>query len=124
MKLVVALALACGFTAAPLLAAADASGAPSCDSPACVPYVARNVAQGTPCIARTRYVFGVDSSSGSTLLCDAKGQWIQSKPLIGLRLLGNPCYGSAGAAQSPDGLPLACRGPDWTANFTDIYYID
>lgn len=65
MKLIAVLALACGFIAAPMTAAANASGSPPCDSPNCVPYVDRDVAQGAPCVFSTRYVFGLDSS-GST----------------------------------------------------------
>ena len=122
MILTAVLALACGFVAAPVMAAGNASGDPSsCDGAGCVPYVAHDVAQGAPCSVRTRYDFGLDSSSGSTLLCAAVGKWTQSRPLVGVRPLGAPCYGSAGAAQSPDGIPMACDGQGWNANYTEIF---
>jgi len=123
MRPVTVLALTCGFMAAPVMAAGTASGTPSqCDGANCVPYVARNVAQDAPCDVRTRYVFGLDSSSGATLLCAAVGKWVPSKPLVGVRPLGAPCDQSEGAAQSPDGIPMTCVSQGWVANYTEIYY--
>lgn len=120
MKIMAALALACGFITAPMMAAGTASGSPTCDAAACVPYVARDASQGGPCLIHTRYVFGLDSSGG-TLVCTAVDKWGQWVPLIGVRNLGAPCYGSSGAAQSPDGLPMACIGLGWTADYNEIY---
>jgi hypothetical protein len=123
MKLATVLALAGGFIAAPVIAAGNASGSPSsCDGADCVPFVAHNVAQGTPCISGVGYVFGLDSSSSNTFVCTIAGNWIRTKPLIGVRLLGAPCYGNKGAAQSPDGVPMACVGQGWNQDYNDIYY--
>src|ERR1700682_3179970 len=123
MKLATVLALAGGFIAAPVIAAGNASGSPSwCDGPDCVPGVVHNVAQGAPCISATRYVFGLDSSSSSTLVCPLQGKWGRTKPLIGVRPLGAPCYGNGGAAQSPDGIPMACIGPGWNQDYSDVFY--
>jgi hypothetical protein len=123
MKLMAVLALACGFSAAPMLAVGTASGSPSCDGPDCVPYVTRDTVQGTHCDLRTRFPFGIDSS-GRTLICatGGGGTWVKTRPLTGVRTVGAPCFGSTGSAQSPDGLPLACNGHGWTASFHDIYF--
>lgn len=121
MKLMVVLALACGFIAAPTLAAGNASASP-CDGADCVPYVARDVAQGAWCAPRTRYVFGLGPSSTGTFTCSSRSQWVPSKPLLGVRDLGAPCTGADSSAQSPDGAPLACNGTGWAAYYGDIYY--
>lgn len=124
MKLTAALALACGFVATQVMAAGNASGFPpsSCDGAGCVPYVARDVTLGAPCTVRSRYPFGLDSTSGSTLICATVGRWVQSKPLVGVRPLGGPCEGSEGAAQSPDGIPMACISQGWGENYAEMYY--
>jgi hypothetical protein len=123
MKLTTVLALAGGFIAAPVIAAGNASGSPSsCDGPDCVPGVVHNAAQGAPCISATRYDFGLDSSSSSTFVCSLTGKWVRTKPLIGVRLSSEPCYGNGGAAQSPDGIPMTCIGLAWAPNFNDIFY--
>ena len=75
---------------------------------------------GAPCTSSDRYVFGVDASS--TYICSLKSQWVPSKPLIGVRPFGGPCDGNPNAAQSPDGIPMACNGTGWVYNFNDIYY--
>jgi hypothetical protein len=120
MKLVVVLAMACGFIAAPTVAAGYASAAP-CDGAACVPYVAHDVAYGGSCAPRTRYVFGLDPTSTHTFTCSSRQQWVPSKPLIGVRDLGAPCSGSDSSAQSPDGIPLACNGQGWAEDYGDIF---
>jgi hypothetical protein len=120
MKLMVAVALACGFIAAPTVAAGHASAAP-CDGVDCVPYVARNVAQGAWCAPRTRYIFGLDPSN-RTFACSSRSQWVAAKPLVGVRDLGGPCTGSDTSAQTPDGVPLACNGQGWAANYSDVFY--
>ena len=121
MKLMAVAALVCGFVAAPMMAAGIASGAPACDGADCVPYVNRNAAQGVPCTLATRYVFGFDSS-GSTLVCSANNQWVRSAPLIGVRTERQPCDGSTGAAQSPDGIPLKCIWQGWTPDYGAVYF--
>jgi hypothetical protein len=137
MKLMAVLALACGFIAAPVIAAPNASGEPECDGPDCVPavpyvpscdgvdcvpYVARNVAQGARCTLATRYVFGLDSS-GKTMICTANNVWQSSSaPLVGMRTLGAPCGEAKGLAQTPDGQPLSCKYQAWTADYSGIYF--
>jgi hypothetical protein len=121
MKLIAVLALACGFAAAPMLAATPASGSPSCDGADCVPYVDRNVVQGARCVFGTRYVFGLDSS-GNTLVCNSENEWVASAPLIGVRTLGAPCDGSVGAAQTPDGIPMACISGGWRGDYSKTMY--
>lgn len=122
MKLTVVLALACGFIAAPLIAVGTASGSPTCDNADCVPFVARNVAPGAPCVSSTAYVFGLDASSGRTLVCAQVGLWVPARPLIGVRTLGAPCDGNPGLAQAPDGLPMACNGTGWVGDYTEIFF--
>ncbi len=122
MKPMTVLALTCGFIAAPVIAAGTASGSPSsCDGAGCVPHVAQNVREGTPCVYRTRYDYGVDPSTGNTLLCAAVGKWTPARPLVGVRPLAAPCDGSNGAAQSPDGIPMTCNGTGWVADYTEIF---
>lgn len=126
MKLLAVVALAGGLIAAPMTGAGYASGSPWspwCDGQDCVPYVARNVVQGDPCVKRAHYVFGFDSS-GSTLICTGDGEWVQSVPLIGVRTLRAPCYGSEGAAQTADGVPMSCDGQAWSADNTAFHYPD
>lgn len=123
MKIMTVLALAGGFIAGPVIAAGNVSASPSsCDGPDCVPFVTRNVAQGAPCISGTQYDFGLGSSAGSTFVCTWTGKWVPTKPLIGVRLLGAPCYGNKGAAQSPDGIPMSCTGQSWDQDYSDIFY--
>ena len=136
MKLMAALALACGLIAAPMMTAVDASAEPDCDgvecAPApplvpvcdaadCVPYVNRGAAVGAKCVTQTRYVFGMDAS-GNTLVCTGKREWAKSAPLIGVRLYGGFCGDDKGAAQSPDGQPLACKHQTWLGNYDPIFY--
>ncbi|MCW2689231.1 MAG: hypothetical protein JWR37_4121 [Mycobacterium sp.] len=122
MKLTAVLALAGGFIAAPVIAAGNASGSPSwCDGAGCVPWVARDAVQGAPCISRTRNAFGLDSS-GRTFDCAMTGKWVPTKPLIGVRPQGAPCFGSGGSAQTGDGIPMTCIGQGWTPDYSDIYY--
>ncbi|MBV9092247.1 MAG: hypothetical protein JO044_20410 [Mycobacteriaceae bacterium] len=121
MKIMAVVVLGCGLLAAPVIGAGPASGEPSsCDGAGCVPYVAQNVTAGAQCSARTRYDFGLDSS-GATLICASVGKWAPTRALTGVRPLGAPCYGSAGSAQSPDGLPMTCNGWGWTGNYPDMY---
>jgi hypothetical protein len=122
MRLVTVLALAGGFAAAPVITAGHgwAWPASSCDGVECVPGVVHNASLGAPCTSGDRFVFGVDATS--TYVCSLKGQWVPSKPLIGVRPFGGPCDGNPNAAQSPDGIPMACNGTGWVYNFNDIYY--
>ena len=124
MKLMAVLALACGFTAAPLMAAGPASGLPPsfCDGADCVPYVDRDVAAGSSCHFQSRYPFGLDAEGG-TLICNAMNEWVPTAPLIGVRFDRAPCDGSKpGMAQGPDGIPLSCDGLAWSTDFDQLYY--
>ncbi|HZQ33283.1 MAG TPA: hypothetical protein VFB19_16300 [Mycobacterium sp.] len=123
MKLVTVLALAGGLAAAPLIAAGAAAALPvaTCDGAGCVPGVPHNASLGAPCIGGTRYVFGLDAS-GNTYICDALNQWVQSKPLIGVRTMSAPCDNDKGMMQSPDGLPMSCKNGGWMEDFDTIFY--
>src|ERR1700745_398591 len=122
MKLMTVLALAGGFIAAPLIAAGNASALPPayCDGAGCVPGVVHSAARGAPCIAGTRYAFGLDSS-GNTLICTQGNLWVLTRPLVGVRPLGAPCDASTGSAQSPDGIPMFCIDGGWVADYSDIF---
>jgi hypothetical protein len=117
-----AVALACGFIAAPMMAAGNASASPGyCDGAACVTYLDRTAVQGEQCVASSRYIFGIDAS-GNTLYCGSKGTWTPSAPLVGIRTLRLPCGEDKGVAQTPDGVPLSCIGGAWTADYSFVYY--
>lgn len=113
-----AMALGCGFIAAPMVLASGASASPgTCDGAACVTYVERGAVLGDNCVQNTRYNFGL-TASGATLACGAKGQWIASPPLVGIRTLRALCGEDKGVAQSPEGVPLSCVGGAWSADYT------
>jgi hypothetical protein len=120
MKLMAAVALGCGFIAAPMVSAATASAIPvTCDgtAPACVPYIERGAVLGDACTQNTRYNLALDSSGG-TLACSAKGHWIASPPLVGIRTLRAQCAGDTGVALTIDGVTLSCTGGAWSADYT------
>jgi len=122
MKLMAVVALAGGFVAAPMVAAGIASATPSyCDGATCVPYVDHTAELGTHCNQNTRYNFGLDAA-GNTLACSSKSQWISSPPLVGVRTLRLPCGEETGVAQTPDGVPLSCKGGAWTADYSTTFY--
>ena len=117
-----AVALACGFLAAPMMATPIASASPGfCDGADCVPYLDRTAVQGTHCVQNTRYNFGLDAA-GNTLACGSRSQWIPSPPLVGIRTLRLPCGEDTGVAQSPDGVPLSCIGGAWSADYRATFY--
>jgi hypothetical protein len=117
-----AVALACGFVAAPMMAAGNAVASPGyCDGAACVPYLDRTAVAGDHCVASSRYIFGLDAS-GNTLYCGSKSTWTASAPLVGVRTLRLPCGDDKGVAQTPDGVPLSCIGGAWTADYSFVYY--
>jgi hypothetical protein len=122
MKLMAAVALACGFVAAPMMSAGNASALPgTCDGADCVPYVERGAAAGDSCVQSTRYNFGLDAA-GNTLACSSISQWIPSPPLVGMRTLRSLCGEEKGVAQSPDGVPLSCIEGAWTADYSATFY--
>jgi hypothetical protein len=117
-----AVALACGFVAAPMIAAGNAAGSPGyCDGTACVPYLDRTAVKGEQCVTSSRYIFGVDAA-GETLYCGSKNVWTPSPPLVGTRTLRLPCGDDKGVAQTPDGVPLSCIDGAWTADYSFVYY--
>ena len=120
MRLMAAVALGCGFIAAPMVGAAGASASPGpCDGTgtACVPYVDRGAALGQFCSQNTRYNLGLDAS-GATLACGSKGQWIASPQLVGIRIPRSQCGEDKGVALTPDGVTLSCIGGAWTADYS------
>lgn len=118
MRLMAAVALGCGFIAAPMVGAASTSASPgTCDGAACVTYVERGAALGDSCVQNTRYNFGL-TTSGATVACGSKGKWVASPPLVGIRTLRSLCGEDKGVAQSPDGVPLSCIGGAWSADYT------
>jgi hypothetical protein len=123
MKLMAVLALACGLTAAPLMAAGAASAVPeTCDGVDCVPYVDRNIVPTDPCVFSSRAPYGLDAK-GNTFVCAATNAWQPAAPLIGVRTLRAPCDPNVpGSAQSPNGQPMLCEGGAWTSNFDALYY--
>src|SRR5215210_8852574 len=75
MKLMAAVALGCGFIAAPMMSATSASAYPvTCNGTdmACVPYIERGAVLGDTCVQNTRYNLALDPS-GATLACGAQG---------------------------------------------------
>jgi len=122
MKILAAVALACGFAAAPTVIVANASASPGyCDGADCVPYLTRTAVAGEHCVQNTRYNFGIDAS-GNTLACSSKSTWIAAPPLVGVRTLRLPCGDETGVAQSPDGVPLSCIGGAWTSDYSWTFY--
>ena len=120
MRLLAAVALGCGFIAAPIAAAIPASAVPvTCDgtAPSCVPYIERGAAVGDSCVQNTRYNLALDASGG-TLACSAKQQWIASPPLVGIRTLRAQCGEDKGVALTIDGVTLSCIGGAWSADYT------
>jgi len=120
MRLMAAVALGCGFIAAPIISAIPASAAPvSCDgtAPSCVPYIERGAALGDPCAQNTRYNLALDASGG-TLACSAKQQWIASPPLVGIRTNRSQCGEDKGVALTVDGVTLSCISGAWSPDYT------
>ena len=123
MKLMAALLLACGVTAAPMMAAGPASALPgTCDGVDCVPYVARNIAPAEPCQFKSRFPFGLDAT-GNTYVCAATNAWVAVAPLLGVRTMRSPCDENVpGTAQTPAGQLVDCKGQAWTAYNDVLYY--
>jgi hypothetical protein len=118
MRLMAAVALGCGFIAAPMVGAAGASASPgTCDGTACITYLERGAVLGDSCVQNTRYNFAL-TASGATLACGSKGRWVASPPLVGIRTLRSLCGEDKGVAQSPDGIPLSCIGGAWSPDYT------
>ena len=123
MKLMALIALACGITAAPMIAASPVSADPgTCDGADCVPFVRHNIASTDYCQFKSRYPFGVDAS-GNTFVCAARNQWVPVAPLAGVRTMRAPCDDKVpGTAQTPVGQLLNCQANAWTTYNDVLYY--
>ena len=123
MKLMAVIALACGITAAPVMAAGAAVADPgTCDGVDCVPFVNRNIAPADFCQFKSRYPFGLDAS-GNTFVCAARNQWVPVAPLVGVRTMRAPCDDQVpGTAQTPAGQLLNCQAQAWTGYNDVLYY--
>jgi hypothetical protein len=123
MKLMAAVVLACGVTAAPMMTAATASALPgTCDGVDCVPYVKRNIVPTDPCQFKSRYPFGLDGT-GNTFVCAATNKWVPVAPLLGVRTLRAPCDEKVpGTAQTPIGQMVNCEAAAWTPYNDVLYY--
>jgi hypothetical protein len=120
MKLMAALALGCGFIAAPMVSATSASAFPvTCDGTdvACVPYLERGAVLGDACVTSTRFNLGLDAS-GATLACGAQGKWIASPPLVGTRTPRAVCGEDKGVALTADGVTLSCVDGAWNPDYS------
>ena len=111
-------AVTVGLTAGVVLVLppAVASAAP-CDGVSCVEHLRTDAVGGADCRATRLYPFGLDAS-GNTFICYATyrnpttATWVPVPGLVGVRDYGALCTGG-GAAQSPDGIPMACRDGIW-----------
>ena len=126
MKTVSVVALVGAAIAAPLIWVGTASALPAswCDGAGCVPGVPHDATQGASCVYGTRYDFGLNAAGTTTFICSSRSQWVPTKPLVGVRPLGTPCDAAKdkGSAQSPDGIPMTCKGPSWIGDYDAIFY--
>jgi hypothetical protein len=115
-KIIAASSVACGLATAAISFAGQTSAA--CNAADCVPNVARNVVDGTPCVPAPSFVFGLDSDL-RTLICASQGAWVRVGPLVGEREVALPCERPGDTAQQPlagndlqlrrtPGVPLRC----------------
>jgi hypothetical protein len=124
MKLMAIVALACGITGAPMMAApVVAADAGTCDGVDCVPYVDRNIVPTDHCQFKSRFPFGLDAA-GNTFVCAARNQWVPVAPLMGVRTMRAPCDEKVpGTAQTPAGQLVNCEAQAWTA-YNDVFYYE
>lgn len=80
-----------------------------CYSADCVPNVARNVTEGSPCVLQPRraFAFGLEPDGG-TVVCNAAGVWVAAGPLVGVYNVAQPCPALNLSAQGADGIALQC----------------
>lgn len=123
MKLMAVLALTCGITAAPLIAAPTATAdRGTCDGVECVPFVRRDIAPADSCQFKSRYPFGLDAT-GNTFVCAARNVWVSVAPLVGVRTMRAPCDEKVdGTAQTPAGQLVSCQGQAWSSDNDVLYY--
>ena len=96
---------------APCLAAASLLLAPGasavCYSADCVPNVARNIREGTPCRPGKFFNYGLDSR-GETFVCNKIGVFTAAGPLIGIYNVALDCPARDVSAQGSDGVAFFC----------------
>ncbi len=80
-----------------------------CYEAACVPNLARNVAEGAPCdpLPRRAFAFGLEPDGG-TVVCNPAGQWVAAGPLVGVYNVAQQCPSPGLSAQGQDGIALMC----------------
>ena len=123
MKLMAALALACGLPPRRWAAGtASARRERATASTVCHTWIATSflptLASSPPGIP-----FGLDAT-GKTFVCVAKNKWVPVAPLIGVRTMRAPCDEKVpGTAQTPLGQLMDCEGQAWTA-YNDVLYYD
>jgi hypothetical protein len=112
-------------------APAAAGDEPSGRYPTDVPGMDYDASLTGPCSSWERYIFG-RGPGGEALACHYIpnqwppvywGFWVISYPLYGVQEIGAPCENPRGAAaQSPDGLPLVCKGSQggWQVDQYDL----
>jgi hypothetical protein len=101
--------LAAGAVVPGSIVLAGNASADWCYSADCVPNVARNVIEGSPCVPQPRraFAFGLEPD-GSTVVCNAAGIWAAAGPLIGVYNIPQLCPSLNLSAQGSDGIPLQC----------------
>ncbi|KUI22621.1 hypothetical protein AU193_20730 [Mycobacterium sp. GA-1285] len=92
-------------TAASIAVAPNASAV--CYSADCVPNVARNVVEGTPCKPGKYFNYGL-GPDGATFVCNRVGVWTPAGPLIGIHNVAMDCPGQDLSAQGSDGVAFVC----------------
>ncbi|KUI01109.1 hypothetical protein AU189_12300 [Mycolicibacterium acapulense] len=102
---IAALSAALATTAASIALAPNASAV--CYSADCVPNVARNVVEGTPCKPGKYFNFGLDPT-GATFVCNRAGVWTPAGPLVGIHNVAMDCPEQNLSAQGSDGVAFVC----------------
>ncbi|MGE2722210.1 hypothetical protein [Mycolicibacterium celeriflavum] len=102
---VAALAAALTTAAAPVALAPEADAV--CYSADCVPNVARNVIEGTPCPPGKYFNYGL-GPDGATFVCNRIGVWTPAGPLVGIHNVAMDCPEQNLSAQGSDGVAFVC----------------
>lgn len=97
--------LTCALIAGSLPMAGTAAAV--CNSAACVPNVAQNVAAGGPCAPRKYFNYGL-GPAGETYVCNKIGAWTPTGPLIGVYNVTLRCATLGTSAQGSDGVAFQC----------------
>lgn len=99
-------ALAAALTIATSIAVAPDAEA-VCYSADCVPNVARNVVEGTPCKPGKYFNYGL-GPDGATFVCNRVGVWTPAGPLVGIHNVAMDCMQQNASAQGSDGVAFVC----------------